>query len=371
MIIDTTLREGEQRYGVYFSLDAKKKIFSLLVALGVEEIEIGWISPDPDLSRFISWARERAGSSRLSLWCPARKTDLDIACSLKPDRVNIGVPISIGFGLEHERSMNHMKRVLNHASDLELEYISVGFENAFERMAQAFNAAETALINGAARIRFSDTPGRSTPLKIMDTVKAFNQRFDAPLAIHCHNDFGMATANAVCALALGADFVDTSVLGLGERAGIAATQQVIAHLCLEGNNTAVYRMNLLPELCRQVSREAGENIGRAEPVIGKDIFNCETGIHVQGLSQNPELFFPFDPQKTGTKIRIGLGKKSGRAAVAAVCDSLGPHLPEDVIHQLTSAVRALSNERRRPLTTSEFYQLYRAALSSAFKVMGV
>jgi homocitrate synthase NifV len=370
MLIDTTLREGEQRFGVYFSLNARKRIFLLLVALGVEEIELGWACPDKEIGAFFDWARDHAGGSKLSLWCRAREADLEIARSLSPDRVNVGLPLArgrhqvCGDSEQEDNFSGLIGRVLRHAARLGLNYVSVGLENAFRDRDRAFSAAGAALSHGAARIRLSDTPGRSTPMQVMETVAEFRKRFNILLAVHCHNDLGMASANAVCALANGAHYADVSVLGLGERAGIAATQQVVAYLCLE-NKSAAYRMDLLPRLCRLVAREAGETVNRTEPVVGSQLFHCESGLHVHGLDRDPELFFPFAPERVGTKIRIGLGKKSGRAAVARACASRDLFCSDAEVARLTQRVREVSATQRRPLTETEFRRLWRQSTSEA------
>lgn len=238
MLIDTTLREGAQLFGAYFNTTMKEAFFSGLVALGVDEMETGWVGQD-GLEEFVAKVRNRTGSTRLSVWTPCRDADIRAAAELGVDRVNIGVPVSdlhIEQRLKTDRE--GLKERLAHtvlaAGLLGIGYISVGLEDV-SRADPAF-ALEVACLaqdTGASRVRLADSLGVLTPLETADLVQTFRSHLDIDLAVHCHDDFGMGTANALTALKSGADYADCSVLGIGERSGIAATEELAAYLSIK------------------------------------------------------------------------------------------------------------------------------------------
>jgi homocitrate synthase NifV len=238
-----------------------------------------------------------------------------------------------------------------------LEYVSVGLEDV-SRADQDFalKAAGLAQDVGASRVRLSDSLGLLTPPATTALVATFKKELDIDLAVHCHDDFGMATGNAVTALASGADFADVSLLGIGERSGIAATEELAAYLTLKEKSHA-YKIEDLRGLCHFVSQAAGVPIPRTKAIAGKDIFACESGLHAHALSKSPELFEPFDPGRIGADRMVAVGGKSGRAAVANALADNGLDLPEQGLPALVDEVRKLAWELERPLTDSELSKL--------------
>jgi len=232
--------------------------------------------------------------------------------------------------------------------------VSVGLEDISRADAdEALDLAETAVSAGAARVRLSDTVGLLTPAATAVLVRRFAEALPVPVALHAHNDLGMATANAVTALEHGAAFVDVSALGLGERAGIAALEQVAAWANLRDKKqqSAAYDLHVLRALCLLAGQSAKTPVARNRPVVGEDIFAAESGIHVHGLLRDPALFEPFAPETVGASRRVGVGAKSGCAALAQTLARL--HQPATPDAGLMQRVRALGLRLGRPLTDSE------------------
>jgi homocitrate synthase NifV len=356
MLIDTTLREGEQLYGAYFTLEDRKTILENLLAVGIEEIEIGNAAQE-DLGELLSWILPRAGRTRVSVWSPCRISLLERAASLGAKAVSIGIPVSERhmrkrLGFDAAGTLALLSRTLKRGRTLGFDSISVGLEDVSRADPEtALAMGRFAEEHGAGRIRLSDTVGVLTPLRVQGLVAAFRQALGCDLAVHCHNDFGMATANALTGLDSGADYADVSVLGIGERAGISALEEVAGYLALGGKG-AEYRLEGLPSLCRLVAQAARIDIPRTKPLAGRDIFACETGLHVHGLLKDPSLFEPFLPAEVGGSRRLALGKKSGRAAVQAALRSM--NLPiERNLADIVSDVRTASLHHNRPLTREE------------------
>ena len=385
MLIDTTLREGAQAFGVYFAPATKRRMAEILAASGVDEIECGWLGQD-GLAEFMGWARATLpglaqGGPALSVWCPCREADVLAAASLGVDRLNIGAPSSAAhrqkrLGLSLAEMSERLLVVISAARAAHIPYISVGLEDCSRAaLPEALALARVAVSAGAARIRLSDTVGVLTPLSTARLVETFVREFAVPVAFHGHNDLGMATANAVTALECGASFVDVSALGLGERAGIAALEEVAAWLVLrvssnmagvmpgQASAAPAYDVPALRELCRVAAKAAHVPLARNKAVAGEDVFAAESGIHVHGLLRDPALFEPFAPEAVGATRRVGVGAKSGGAALnAAIIAAVGAPLSRLRLPpsgdcggepSLLGRVRELAARLGRPLTEKE------------------
>jgi homocitrate synthase NifV len=173
--------------------------------------------------------------------------------------------------------------------------------------------------------------------------------------VHCHDDFGMATANAVSALGAGADMADVTVLGIGERTGVSRLEEVASFLALR---RGVSGLDLLAirEACTLVARAAELPVPRNKPICGRDIFACESGLHAHGMLRDPALFEPFPPGAVGAPEgarQVRLGAKTGRAAVAAAMDRMGLGGSGDAVGAATERVRRTAASLGRPLTDPE------------------
>lgn len=383
MLIDSTLREGAQAYGVYFGRGNRRKAALLLAKARVEEIECGWVgqeAPGESLEEFLAWAREHLpapgrgegeGGPALSLWSPCREAEVRAAGELARrgliQRLSIGAPSSEAhrrkrLGLSLAEMSARVRTVVATALAEGVPYVSVGLEDVSRaEPGEALELALAAVSAGASRVRLSDTVGLLTPVDTALLVERFTSELPVAVAFHGHNDLGMATANAVTALQCGASFVDVSALGLGERAGIAALEEVAAWATLRPGalggpaGRARYDLNPLRELCRVASLAARVPVARNKAVAGEDAFAAESGIHVHGLQLDPALFEPFAPEAVGGVRRVGLGGKSGRAALGEAVRRLSGGLAGAGAEQagLMERVRVLAWRLGRPLTDAE------------------
>ncbi|MGE4504529.1 MAG: LeuA family protein [Desulfovibrionaceae bacterium] len=361
MLIDTTLREGEQLYGVYFTDRTRRALLLRLHAAGVEEAEVGCVGR-AGLAALVEYALERCPGMAVGVWCPCREDTLAQAAALGASHVNVGVPVSDlhlreRLAWTREQLKVRVRNVLAAAARLGIRRISLGLEDA-TRADAGFVAevAELARRHGAFRVRLSDTVGHGTPDQMRELVAGVAAR-SVPVAVHCHNDFGMGTANAVTALRAGADWADVSLLGIGERAGIAATEEVAAYLALAAGE-ADYDVAALRGACRLVSTAADVAVARTRPVTGRDIFRCETGLHVHGIARRPALFEPYDPERVGAERRTALGGKSGRAAVLAVLRGRGVEPTPEELAEAVALVRAEALALGRPLAEGDLDRLW-------------
>lgn len=369
MLLDTTLREGEQSFGTYLSMADRERVLRGLAAVGVPEAEVGWAGRD-DLADMLALSARAAPSLAAAAWCRCRPEDLRAAVTCGARRVCVGVPVSDAhlarrLGLGRPALLDLLAATLAEARMLGIEHVTVGMEDASRAdRAFVFAVARHAAAHGAHRVRLSDTVGLYTPLEVADMVRALRAELEgarqdgtAPRArrvsigTHFHNDCGMATANALTALECGADCADVSVLGLGERAGVARLEELAAALVVRGR--AGFDLAPLRGLCAHVAQAASLSVPRHWPVAGRDIFAVESGLHAHGVRRDPSLFEPFPPELVGGNRRMGVGRKSGVAAVAAALAELSILPPPEELPAIVEAVRVLSATLRRPLTTAE------------------
>jgi len=361
MLIDTTLREGAQMFGTSIPTNARTEIACRIADMGVEEIEIGWMGQE-GLEELARTLRGKGVTCDLSVWSPCRTVDVYRAAGIGIDTINIGLPVSdlhIAERLRTDRDglTTMLRETVGLAHSCGIRRISIGLEDV-TRADQNFalSMARMARALGAARIRLADTLGVMTPTRIAELVRFFAQGVDMEIAIHCHNDFGMATANAITALEAGARWADVSVLGIGERSGISALEEVAGHLRLvQGYD--IYDMNLVRDLCDLVSDYARIPVARNRPMSGGDIFAAESGLHVDGILKNPALFEPYDPALTGAKRILALGAKAGRGAVRTMLRQVGLDGPLHSIGNLVDTIGERAHRTGRPLTQGEVQAL--------------
>ena len=358
-IIDTTLREGEQTPGVSFTLNQKKTILAGLVAIGVHEAEIGLSAPlagRPD--DLIRHCRRHHPQLRLALWSRCRPEDIAWAGRCRPDVLSLSIPVSdlhLNERLGKNRNWAREQMTAAIASALAAGMaVSIGFEDATRAdrpfLAEMAGIAEEA---GAGRIRLADTVGIASPQTMAQLVGDIRQVVrQAELAVHTHNDFGMATANAIAALGAGAAWVDATVLGLGERAGCARLEEVAGYLSL-----VLGLPGLAPEGLRPLSEYVAScqslAVDPGRPLIGRRIFTCETGLHLQGLQVNPATYEPYPPESVGGRRRLVFGAKCGRRALLQRLADLGQRPDAGRLEHGLAAVRRGPASPAAPLTDAD------------------
>ena len=355
-LIDSTLREGEQTPGVLFTGKNKYNIIEGLCRVGIDEIELGIATPvNTYLPRLVKEARKRtAGSCRLSLWCRCKAEDIAFAATCSPDLLALSIPVSdphIQERLGKDRAWisRTLAASIQQALAAGIPAVSVGMEDA-SRADRDFLCATAKIAeqHGATRIRLADTVGICSPARMTTLVRTLKEAAALPLAVHCHNDFGMATANSVAALEAGADSLDATVLGLGERAGNCRLEEVVGYLALVLGEKR-YHPEFLPELCRLVAETAGRDIADNHPLVGSSIFTCESGLHQHGLTVNPDMYEPYAPERVGGTRRLCFGKKTGAGAVRMQLRKAGLRLDEmqikDLVRRIRSGGQVLNQEQ--------------------------
>lgn len=357
-IIDSTLREGEQAANVYFDLTEKLRIIDLLIKVGIDEIELGIAVQNPETRELIKQARKLAGCPKLALWCRCLPGDIEETLALSPDVLALSIPVS-DIHIEHKLGqdrrwvMTKARKSIRQAKDKSHCYLSLGLEDASRAEPDFVEEISClAVEEGVNRIRFADTLGIMDPVSMFRVVTRLRKRFDVDIGVHTHNDFGMATANAIAALKAGADFADVTVSGLGERAGNAALEEVVAFL-IKRSKMSQYKLKYLPQIAHYVAQAARIPLSPRSPVVGEDIFTCESGIHIDGIIKNPSNYEPFDPAEVSMRRKFLIGKKTGRSALRHKLKSLRTNTEDRVLEELLRKVKIESSRLKTSFTDEE------------------
>ncbi len=352
-VFDTTLRDGEQTPGVSLPVSYKIQIAKQLDKLGVDVIEAGFPSASKGEFEAVKEIANLGLNAKICGLARMVKGDIDAAIKADVDMVHIFIPTS-KIQVEHT-----IKKSREEIIEISVECVEYVKDHGVECMFSAMDATRTEMDYlkriykaveeaGVDIVNVPDTVGIATPFKFYDMIKELREHLKVPIDVHCHNDFGLATANTYAAVLAGANEVQVTVNGIGERAGNAALEEVVALLYAEGFKTNV-RMEYLVETSRLVERLTGVKLPPNKPIVGENAFSHESGIHAHGVLKDARTFEPgiITPEMVGHKRRIVIGKHAGRHQIKKMLEDAGYVVDEESLTKIVEKVKELGDKGKK------------------------
>ncbi len=345
-LFDSTLRDGAQGEGISFSLDDKLKIFSALDKFGIDFIEAGNPFSNPRDLDFFKKIRPTYGAKAVAFGSTARKgipadKDGNLAALIKADTEYVAVfgkawkmqaeeilGVSAGENLDMIRDSIAYLKSRGRKVIFDAEHYFDGYKDDPDYAEEVLMTAQRA---GAEVLALCDTRGGCLPEEISRIVKAAKKRADVRIGIHCHDDGGLAVAGTLAAYRAGADHIQGTFIGIGERCGNANLATVIADLVLKYSDRCIGRAQLtqLTDTARYIAEIANIKLPRTMPFTGSSAFSHKAGMHADGVTKNPVSYEHIPPESVGNERSLPLSEVSGRAAILSELKRFDPTLDKN------------------------------------------
>ncbi|SEW10879.1 LeuA family protein [Natrinema salifodinae] len=352
-VFDTTLRDGEQSPGTSFSYDDKRQIASVLDDMGTHVIEAGFpVNSDAEFEA----VRDIASSTSSTTCGLARVVDKDIEAALDSGVEMVHTFVSTS-DVQIEDSMHATREEVVQRAVESVERIKAAGATCMFSPMDATRTDEQFLIEvieavteaGTDWINIPDTCGVATPGRFRAMIEKVSAHTDARIDVHAHDDFGLATANALAGIEAGADQAQVSVNSIGERAGNAAYEEfVMAVESLYQTETGIDTTRIT-ELSEIVAEKSDVPTPGNKPVVGDNAFSHESGIHAAGVIENSDTFEPgvMTPEMVGAERRLVMGKHTGTHSVRERLVECGFDPTDDQVRAVTRRVKDYGAEKRR------------------------
>lgn len=366
-ILDTTLRDGEQTPNVALSSEDKVKIAQALDELGVDIIEAGFPINSEGEADAVSRIAGAGLKAEICALCRASPGDIDAALACDVDSVHIFLATSKThlekkLKITQEEARDKAVAAVQYAKDHGL-IAEFSCEDGTRTELAFLDVVHKAIQEvGVDRIDIADTVGVMTPTAMTQFVAEIKKSVKVPLAVHCHDDFGMSVANSLAGVLGGAEEVHCTINGLGERAGNAALEEVVMGLQAFYNVRTNINTRKMAFVSRLVSQLTGVAVQPNKAIVGENAFSHEAGIHVHGVMSESSTYEPMRPEIVGKERKFVIGKHSGVHSVDNKLREYGLELDKDQMKEVVTRVKKWA-ESGKKLDDAEL-------LAVAYDVMG-
>ncbi len=348
-VLDTTLRDGEQTPGVALTPDKKLEIAKALDDLGVDIIEAGSAITSEGERKGIKMIANEGLKAEICSFTRGVKGDIDQALDCDVDSIHLVVPTSdLHLKYKIKKTRAQLKKMAVEAAQYALDHgliVELSAEDATRSdpkfLKSVFKAGVEA---GVQRLCICDTVGVMSPEQISTLFADVTSSVKAPVSVHCHDDFGVGTANTLAGVKAGAKEVHVAVNGMGERAGNAALEEVVLGLTrFYGYKTKV-KLAKLAEVSQIVERATGLPVSPTKAIVGANAFSHEAGIHTHGVLANPKTYEPIRPEIVGQHRRLVFGKHVGSTAIVSELKRIGLKPTKEQVQKIFEQVKRLGDQ---------------------------
>lgn len=359
-ISDCTLREGEQQAGVVLSRKEKIHLANILDEIGIAQLELGMPAVSAEEEGTIRAIVKEGLKAKLIAVCRSTREDIDKADSCGVWGVSCSLPIG-ELQIKHKLKWPEEKVV-----EVAVNITSYAHQRGFYVVLSPYDTTRTdpsfletflrtVTREGCVdRIRLVDTVGGITPQGISYLVQKMRELAGKPIEVHCHNDFGLATANTLAALAAGAQVASTALNGMGERAGCAATEEVAVALHILYGRDMGLDLDKFHKASVLLQKYSGVKLQRHKAVVGNGAFAQEAGLVVTGWKEFPFTAEPYLPELVGQKASLLLGKKSGKDSIWLKLKEMGLAASEEETGEILKRVKERAQKTKEPIGDEEF-----------------
>jgi 2-isopropylmalate synthase len=351
-ILDTTLREGEQTPYVNFTVDEKLEIAKMLDRVGVDMIEAGDPSVSTNVARAIECIAALGLRAEIVAHSTATRRGVDRARECGANRVAIfyatsQIHLDSKLHKTQKEALGIIQEHICYAKSLGLQVRYTPEDASRTDFDYLVEVCNTAIKAGADRISFADTLGIMQPHTMFERLRMFRKKLlPCKIDLHCHDDYGLALANAMAGIRAGADCIHTTVNGMGERSGIPdLAETLLAFQNLEGGEK--FNLQPLMELSAYLEKVSGFFLAPNKPITGQNAFSHKSGVHTNGILKDPRTYEPFDPSLLGRERKIVIDKYTGKSAVAARLDEYGIDVSPAELEVIVTRIKNIGDQRKQ------------------------
>jgi len=363
IISDCTLREGEQQAGVVLSPSDKLRLAHGLDEIGIPQLEVGMPAvSEEEFENIKAIGKARLRAKTIAL-CRIVKGDVDKAVECGVWGVSISIPIGY-LQLKHklkwpeERIISEVTELTQYAHRQGFYVVLSPYDTTRADLKFLERFLKTVVSEGHVdRVRVVDTVGSCLPQAIQYMVKWMARVTNLPIEVHCHDDFGMATANTLAGVAAGATVASTTLNGMGERAGGAPTEEVALALKMLYGVELDLNFEKFYALSKLLQEMSGIALAPHKAVVGENAFGQEAGMVVSGWKETVFTAEPYLPELVGQSHKLVIGKKSGKDSVELKLKEFNIEASKEQVENILLEVKLQAEKTKGPIGDDEFKKI--------------